>query len=385
MPSKLHVAVVGAGAFGGWTALHLLRSGARVSLLDAWGPGNSRASSGGESRIIRCTYGPAQLYTAMAARAVPLWNENQQRWGRKLMHQVGVLWMVTTASDEYERASLPVLHDSGTAHENLTAAEIKKRWPQINTEDLRWGIFEPEGGFLMACLACQAVVEAFIAEGGEYRQIAVLPNGLEDGDCTGLKLNNGSRLMADQYLFACGPWLGKLFPETIGGRVRATKQEVFFFGTPPGDDRFNAGQLPVWGDHRQKFTYGIPANHGRGFKVADDTRGPDFDPTSGERSVTGAGLKAVRDYVEFRFPALKKAPLVESRICQYENTPDENFIMDRHPRAANIWIVGGGSGHGFKHGPVVGEMMTDLVLARKEPPSLFRLDRLPALPGDRAQ
>jgi len=375
MNPKLHVAVIGAGAFGGWTALHLLRSGCRVTLLDAWGPGNSRASSGGESRIIRCTYGPNQPYTAMAHRAMKLWDENQRRWQRKLMHQVGVLWMVTAADDEYERGSLPLLRDARVLHEELTAAEMRKRWPQINCEDVRWGIFEPESGYILARLACQLVVEHFIAEGGEYRKTAVLPDSLDDGTCDGLKLSDGSHLVADEYVLACGPWLGKILPQTIGKNIRATKQEIFFFGTPPGDNLYNARNMPVWGDHRERFMYGIPANEGRGFKVADDTRGPEFDPTCGERNVSEAGLNRVRDYVAHRFPGLVNAPLIETRVCQYENTPDEHLIMDRHPEAENLWIVGGGSGHGFKHGPVVGGMMTDFVLGRKEPEPFFRITR----------
>ena len=114
---------------------------------------------------------------------------------------------------------------------------------------------------------------------------------LDAGNWDSLSLSDGSKLRADQYVFACGPWLGKLFPETIGNRIRPTRQEVFFFGTPAGDQRFDETKLPVWADHRDKFMYGIPGNQGRGFKIADDTRGPEFDPTSGDRTVSAEGLK----------------------------------------------------------------------------------------------
>jgi len=164
----------------------------------------------------------------------------------------------------------------------------------------------------------------------------------------------------------------------IGDRVRPTRQEVFFFGTPPGDTRFTEGALPVWADHGAGFIYGIPGNEWRGFKIADDTRGPPFDPTDGERIPTPETLRAARDYLALRFPGLKNAPLVESRVCQYENSPDEHFIIDRHPAAANAWLVGGGSGHGFKHGPAVGELVAGLVLDANPPalPPEFRLARL---------
>jgi len=219
------------------------------------------------------------------------------------------------------------------------------------------------------------VLEGFLAEGGEYKQAAVLPRDLDGAKWDGLPLSDGSKLSADQYVFACGPWLGKLFPRTIGDRIRVTKQDVFFFGTPAGDDRFSEAQLPVWADHRERFVYGIPGNEGRGFKIADDTRGPEFDPTSGDRAVSLDGLKSVRDYLALRFPALKDAPLLESRVCQYENSPDDHFIIDRHPAAENVWLVGGGSGHGFKHGPALGEMLAELVLEHKDVDPLFRLAR----------
>jgi glycine/D-amino acid oxidase-like deaminating enzyme len=376
MQSKSHVAVVGAGAFGGWTALYLLRRGARVTLLDAWGPGNSRSSAGGETRIIRGTYGPSQPYTKMAARAMRLWKEHETRWNRPLFHRTGVLWMATSTDDQFERSSLPMLREAGIAHEELPGREVGKRWPQINVEDVGWAIHEPEGGFLAGRVACQAVVEGFLAEGGEYKPAAASSRDLETGVREGLMLSDGTRLIADQYVFACGAWLGELFPKTIGNRIRPTKQDVFFFGTPAGDNRFSEPRLPVWADHRDRFIYGIPAADGRGFKVADDTRGIEFDPTSGERVVSEDGLKAIRDYVAFRFPAMKDAPLVETRVCQYENSPDHHLIIDRHPAGANVWLVGGGSGHGFKHGPALGEMVADWVIESKHPDPFFQLSRL---------
>ena len=374
--SPLHIAVVGAGAFGGWTALFLRRQGARVTLLDAWGPGNSRASSGGETRVIRATYGPRAVYTHMAVRALALWKEHQQRWRRQLYHGIGVLWLVES-DDQFEQAALPILRDARVAFEQLQGAEVARRYPQINCEQVRWAIFEKEGGYLTARRACAAVLEGFIAEGGEYRQLAVrAPIEPRGGELSSLALSDGSRLTADRFVFACGPWLGSLFPDVIGDRVRATRQEVFFFGTPSGDRRYTEEALPVWADHGTRFMYGIPGNEWRGFKVADDSRGPVFDPTNGERTPTAAALQIARDYIAYRFPGLKGAPLLESRVCQYEESPDEHFIIDHHPQAANAWLVGGGSGHGFKHGPVMGEMVTNAVLGLKAPPLEMSLSRL---------
>jgi sarcosine oxidase len=219
------------------------------------------------------------------------------------------------------------------------------------------------------------VLEGFLAEGGEYRRAAVLPTDLETGIRAGLPLSDGSTLTADQYVFACGPWLGALFPQTIGNLIRPTKQDVFFFGTPAGDDRFSEAKLPVWADHRDRFIYGIPAADGRGFKVADDTRGVEFDPTAGERVVSKDGLTRAREYIAFRFPAMKDAPLAETRVCQYENSPDNHLIIDKHPAADNVWLVGGGSGHGFKHGPALGERLAEWVMGSRGPDPMFQLAR----------
>jgi len=375
MKAKPHIAVIGASAFGGWTALHLLERGARVTLLDAWGPGNSRASSGGETRIMRATYGPDQPYTKTAARALKLWQKYERRWKRQFLHHTGVLWMVSSRDDVFERGSLEPLRQSQIKFHELSVPEMKKRWPQVNFSDVHWGIFEPECGYLDARASCQAVMDAFIGEGGSYRQVAVLADGLETPPLRSLLLSDGSRLKADHYVFASGPWLGKLFPETLGNIIRATKQDIFFFGPPAGDSRFTAAQLPVWGDHGNLFFYGIPGSDHRGFKVADDTRGREFDPTNGERVVGQATLKRVHEYMAHRFPAMKDAPLIETRVCQYEQTPDSHFIMDRHPEMDNVWLLGGGSGHGFKHGPALGEMMADVILTEKKPCAIWQLAR----------
>jgi glycine/D-amino acid oxidase-like deaminating enzyme len=357
--------------------LYLLRRGAKVTLLDAWGPGNSRASSGGETRVIRATYGPDRVYVQMVAQALRLWRENEKRWGKRLYHRTGALWMAGK-DDRFERASLPLLREAGLYFEELTAADAAKRYPQINFERVEWALVEKEGGYLTARRACEAVLEGFLAEGGEYRQVSVSPAGIESGRLGGLALSDGTKLVADAYVFACGPWLGKLFPDAVGNLIRPTRQEVFFFGTPAGDSRFSEEALPVWIDNGERLFYGVPGNQWRGFKLADDTRGAPFDPTSGERVASPEGLEKARDYLGFRFPALKGSPLLESRVCQYENSPDQHFIVDRHPEAENLWLVGGGSGHGFKHGPALGELVAGNVLGEKPTEPFFSLSRFQA-------
>jgi glycine/D-amino acid oxidase-like deaminating enzyme len=372
--AKPRVIVVGAGAFGGWTALSLLRQGARVTLLDAWGPGNSRASSGGETRVIRGVYGADRIYTEMVARAFRLWHENEERWKRPLYRRTGALWLLADEG-KYVRDAMPILRDNGFAWEELAVADASKRFPQVSFEGLKWAFFEKEAGYLLARRSCVAVVEGFQSEGGEFRLVKAAPGPIENGRLTRVLLGDGSSLEADAYVFACGPWMGSVFPDAVGKAIQPTRQEVFFFGTPAGDARFSEDRMPVWVEV-PRFFYGIPGNEYRGFKIADDGRGPDFDPTSGERIPSAEGLAAARAYIATRFPALKGAPLVESRVCQYENTADHHFLVDRHPGARNLWLLGGGSGHGYKHGPAVGELAAGNVLGEKPLEPLFSYARL---------
>jgi len=286
---------------------------------------------------------------------------------------------MVAGDDAFERGSLPLLKEAGIPFEQLAVDELSRRWPQISFENVEWGFYEPQSGYLLARASTQAVVDHFVAEGGEYRQAAVAAEYLED-DLESraerpLRLSDGTTLVADQYIFACGPWLGRLFPRSVGPHFIATKQDVFFFGTPRDDPRYDEPTMPVWADHSDRFMYGIPGNQGRGFKVADDTRGPEFDPTAGQRVISEDRLAEAHRYLAYRFPGMKDAPLIESRVCQYENTTDHDFIVDRHPSNSNVWIIGGGSGHGFKHGPALGEMVANLVLKDETANAVYRLSR----------
>jgi len=373
-PAALSVAVVGAGAFGAFTALALRRLGARVTLLDAWGPGNSRASSGGETRVLRAVYAD-RIYVELAARAFERWAEFERRTGRTFFHPTGGLWMVTNGSDFVAKAA-ENLRAVGFPFTRLEPAEAARRFPQVAFGGVRWALWEERAGFLLARQACAAAVEALVAAGGEYRLARVEPGAIAAGRMAAPRAGDGSRLQADAYVFACGPWLGEIFPAVLGPRIAPTRQEVFFFGTPAGDPRFEPPVMPVWIEVGDRLFYGIPGNERRGFKVADDTRGPAFDPTSGERAPSQEALARARALLERRFPALAGAPLEETRVCQYENSPDLNFILDRHPEAANVWLVGGGSGHGFKFAPAWGEQVAETVLGRRPPEPFFTLARL---------
>lgn len=379
-----HVAVVGAGAFGGWTALHLLRMGARVTLLDAWGPGNSRASSGGETRVIRAFYGRDRIYTQWVVRALELWRENQDRWKTQLYRRTGVLWMFVK-DDVYARESLPIAKELGLRVDRLELPEAQKQFPQINFEGVRTLYLEHEAGYLKARHACQTICEQFQREGGKFLQAAAQPGAIRSETLERLELAGGDQLAADQYVFACGPWLGRLFPEVIGQSVLATRQEVCYFGAPSGDGWFEPERFPVWIDFDEPVFYGIPSVDRRGVKIADDSRGAAFDPTDGDRTPSLEGVERARKFLARRFPRLRAAPLLEARVCQYENSPDGHLIVDRHPEARNVWLVGGGSGHGFKLGPALGEHVAHCVLDNAKPEPMFSMERLAKLKGRSTQ
>jgi glycine/D-amino acid oxidase-like deaminating enzyme len=365
-----HIAVIGAGAFGGWTALALLRSGFRVSLIDAWGAGHARASSGGETRVIRAVYGGVPVYTQMAARARKLWRIAEEEWRQQVLFPSGALWLFAD-DDAYARRSLGPLGAAGLRLDELSRAEAQRRFPQMNFSDTRSVYFEPDAGFITARRACGLVLETFVRLGGEYRQAWVQPITSGAVRLDSLHLSEGTTLRADEFVFACGPWLGQMFPETIGARIRATRQEVFFFGTPPGDARFDYGTLPAWVHMGERVTYGLPNHDRRGLKIADDSAGAEVDPNKLERIPTERGLALARTILSQRFPDLAEAPLLESRVCQYEASRDGNFLIDRHPHSENTWLVGGGSGHGFKMGPAIGESVAALIQGERAVEPLF--------------
>jgi len=353
--------VIGAGVFGAWTAHFLSRSGASVLLVDAYGPASSRASSGGETRVIRMGYGPDELYTRWAMRSLPLWREFESRAGTQFFHQTGVLWL-SKDDDAYLKSLYEVLGKAGVKRERLDAAEIRERWPQIKFEDVTWGVLEPESGLLMARSSVQALVAELVAGGVEYRPAAVLAPE-KPGKVTELKTTAGDSISAARFIFACGPWLPKIFPPLLNERIFPTRQEVFFLGSPPGSTDFRPPKMPVW-LHRTHadLPYALPEIEGRGFKIAFDLHGEAFDPDSGARVVSPVSIERLRAYLRRHIPALENAPVIETRVCQYENTWNGDFLIDRHPEHENVWIAGGGSGHGFKHGPALGEYLSARIL-----------------------
>jgi monomeric sarcosine oxidase len=364
------VAVIGAGVFGAWAAWHLAKRGKRVVLIEPYGPGHSRASSGGETRIIRMGYGTDELYTRWSQRSMVQWKEFFAATRQPLFLETGVLWMAGK-DDARLRETAAALKRCGVAFEEYDRAALEKRYPQIGLEEIQKGIFEPHSGVLLARRAVAAVVGDAVRLGAEYR-CARVADPREAGAVEHVTTSHGERIVAEQFVFACGAWLGKVFPDVLGGRIFPSRQEVFFWGIPAGEMRFSPPALPTW-LFQEDLVYGMPDIEGRGLKMAFDEHGERVDPDTQSRIVSPEMTKAVREYAARRFPALRDAPIVETRVCQYENTSSGDFLIDRHPEMENVWFAGGGSGHGFKHGPAVGQYLAGQLLDGAKPEPRFSL------------
>lgn len=365
--------VVGAGVFGAWTAWNLQRRGHKVLLLDAWGAAHSRSSSGGETRLIRTEYGGNELYTNWAWESLAEWHRLSKRHESPIFHETGALYIYPQDTPKIAK-SIAIQRALGIPIEKIGAADMARRWPQIDFDGIAVGVLQPTMGALMARRSVQTLVGEFVKAGGSFRTFAVDPPRSARAALASITGTGGETLLADRFVFACGPWLPKLFPDVVGTRIVPSRQEVFYFAPEPGDSRFAPPHMPAWVDAGDPdLHYGFPDIEYRGFKIALDGHGPRYDPDTADRTITDRGLADVRAYLARRFPDLAGRPLAHSEVCQYENSDNGHLLIDRHPGWANAWIVGGGSGHGFKHGPAVGRYVSDLVLGTGRAEPVFAL------------
>ncbi|WP_460935767.1 NAD(P)/FAD-dependent oxidoreductase [Spirosoma humi] len=371
--------VVGAGAFGGWTALHLLRKGYQVTLIDQFGAGNNQSSSGGETRLIRAYYDDP-IYVDMAIRAMTLWKENEPRMGQKMLHQNGLLLFNYPSSKAESETAVSIYKKAGLPLEKVSLDDAVKRWPQIGTEGLDHVMYDPNAGYLDARKGCHAVCDLFIKEGGIFLQKQLQKETIKGGKATSVTLSDGSTLEADQFIVACGPWLVRLFPE-LTKKLKVTRALCFFFATPPSQSDLMENKLPTWMDRDMTGpfrSFGVPGSDSRGFKIGltppDNNVTDRFDTY--HRMAKQEELDMALNILTRRFPKMVGQPLIEQRVCQYTVTPDSNFILDTHPEADNLWVMGGDSGHGYKQGASFGELAANTVVGEKEKLKKFALKRL---------
>ena len=354
------VVIVGAGTFGASLAWTLAGRGDDVVLVDQFEPGDTRATSGGETRLIRCSHGADADYTAMARRARTLWRELEAESGADLMRECGVSWFAHR-EDGWEADSQRVLESQGIPTERLSLDEAVALFPSLGVDDLAWVLHEPEAGVVRAQRAVEALAAQAAARGARVVRSRATP------ETDTVKLDDGTVLEADRIVWSCGGWLAGLFGELV--QLKVTRQELFFFdGGPAWAD------APGWVDY-DRAAYGTGDVDALGVKVATDAEGPLLDPDAVLPPASEDGERGARGYAVDRFPALADAPLKEAKTCRYELSPDSQFIAAAHPEHPSVWIVGGGSGHGFKHGPAMAERIANAWDGGEPLPARFGLGK----------
>lgn len=300
------------------------------------------------------------------------WREREREFGVPLLTVTGRLQLAPDWTPAL-RATQELLTKLGVTWEALSADDMRRRYPQLNPEGMGAGLLEPGAMVIRAKQAILAVGRAYEQKGGRLRLARVRPGDARGTILSSVTTAEGETISAERFVFACGPWLPKLFPQLLANRIQVPGRDVFYFGIPAGDARFSASALP---NFSESTYYGFPSIDGRGLKVCPTTGSPTFDPDVDERIVSAIEARRAREYVARRFPALAGQPITETRVCQLENTADEHFIIDRHPEWENVLIAGGGSGHGFKHGPVIGDYIARRALGEATDPAFDGMVRL---------
>jgi sarcosine oxidase len=345
---------------GAWTALWLRRAGHAVTLVDRYGPGNRVGSSGDETRITRSSHGTDRHYPVWQRRALAHWRDLERGSGLTLFVPAGVVWLASDGGT-FETDSLESLTALGISAERWSSDDLAARVPVMNAASVPWALFEPEGGVLMARAGVGAAIASFEAAGGEVVVgRAVPPAEAGPVGLDRLELDDGRTLEADAYIFACGPWLPDLFPSALGELIVPHRQDVMHFAVPSGDSRYGPEAMPAWIDFDGSF-YGLPSVDGVGLKACPDWLGPVERPEGSPREIAASTIEASRAVLRNRLPGVADQEVVRAWACFSEVTPDAHFVIDRPPRLGNVWIAGGGTGHAFKHGPVIGEYLAALV------------------------
>lgn len=381
-------AVVGAGAFGMWTALYLQRLGATVEVVDMYGPGNSRATSGGETRGVRTSYGDRPhgvQWGRWAKEAIARWKawdeEHADSLTAPLFYTTGDL-ILREEEEPYLERTRALWRELDIAFEEPSIDEVAREFPVIRSDDMGVALYEVNAGVVRARRAMESVAQVFQREGGTIRIARAMPGSVGAGGLADLALDPAggggvgeSTLSAGTYVFACGPWLGKVLPEPMEPRLRIPMGHVFYFGTPPGDNRFNHPNFPSYGVPGCTGWPALPPDH-RGFRVRTGGQAPQDPDTSVRGVIPEEGVQRGLEFVEERFPLLAEMPIVETRACHYESSVTRNFIVDTHPEWPNAWITGGGSAEAFKQGPVLGDYIAHRLVGDDLEPELaegFRL------------
>jgi sarcosine oxidase len=403
-----HVIVIGAGAWGAFTSLKLRKAGNRVTLIDQYGAANSRSTSGDETRGIRSSYGDRaltpELWTEWARKSLQKWREfdaeHAKRFGTRFFFTTGDV-ILREKAESFTTKTQELWTAQDIKFEVLNAAEATRRWPHIKSDGNEIIIYEPDAGVARARDSIQAAVALGRDAGVNFQLGRVTPGAIRNGKMDGITLGDGTRLTADAYVFCCGPWMEKVFPDAMRNKTRLPLGHVCYFGTPMGDSRFTFPNLPSWNVPGVTGWAELPVDS-RGFRVrgslappapprtaeSDDAPPPppppaavidprQQDPDLSERWSNQDRIDGSRRVLTKYFPALADAPLIETRACHYEMSVNRNFIVDNVPETTNAWIAGMGQAEGFKFSIVMGDYVASRVTGDRGDAALAEAFKFP--------
>jgi monomeric sarcosine oxidase len=373
--SRYDVVIIGAGVIGAATACEAASRGALVALIDQAALPNPRAASTDHSKVFRFAY-PDQLYARMAGDALRLWRRLEDETEERLLTETGLL-MIGHDEPSIEIATYTILQSLGIGVEMLSGAQIGRRFPQFDADAIPYGVFDSKAAILHSDRIMRALLDLARRHGVEVIEgERVL--GFEQGwrGATTVATESGHELQCEKALAASGPWTRKLL-SSLAGMLSTTRQEVVYF-EPQSDEamKYDVSSFPMFMDLDTGF-YGFPVHHAGAMKIANHNKGEPVDPDKRDDAVSDDMIAGCRLFFEEFIPGLANAQPVETRVCIYNNTPDDDFIVDWHPEMRNLLIATGFSGHGFKFGSLIGRICADLLVNARTDFEIdrFRLDR----------
>lgn len=359
MPEQAYdVIVAGLGAMGSAAAYHLARRGQRVLGLDAHPAGHTLGSSHGETRIIRMAYFEHPDYVPLLRRAYTLWERLEAEARRPLLRLTGGLFIGPPEGDMVA-GSLRSARDHGLPHELLDAAEIRRRFPVLEPRPHEAAVFEERAGVLFPERCIEACLDLATEAGATLRHAEPVVDWTAHNAEVRVETGAG-RYRAARLVLTAGAWLGRLLDD-LRLPLQPERIPLFWFEPAAQAAQFALGSMPIWiwDDQAHGAFFVTPHVDWPGVKIGKHHSRQACDPDRVDRAVSAADEQPVRAFLERCVPSLAGSVLA-SRVCLYTNTPDEHFLIDRHPEFSNVVYAGGFSGHGFKFASVVGEILADL-------------------------
>jgi monomeric sarcosine oxidase len=364
------VVIIGGGVMGTSAACEIARSGAKVAIIDQAALPNPRGASVDYSKVFRLAY-PDPFYVKMAVDALKLWRDLEEATSTRMLSQTGAL-LVGSQGTSFETMCYDALRQLSLEAEMLSSREAADRFSEFNPDAFSYAVFDPSGAIIHAEAAVRSLVEMARRLGVRIIE-GERASGIERGVTACVMTETGRKLYCRTAIAASGPWTRELMPE-LSSVLTTTKQEVFYF--EPSGGGFDAASFPIFIALDTGF-YGFPIHHEGAMKIANHQKGEAVEAYSIEDAIDDRSIEACRDFFRSYIPALAAARLKEARVCMYNNTPDDDFLIDWHPELDNVLLVTGFSGHGFKFGPLIGRIASELLIEGRTryPIERFRLAR----------